>query len=134
MLKDIEVESLEGIGVAVIHELSDEMEMVYNVYAINYTQNLLEGVLVSSKGYGVINGESKMTSALRHFLDTLPPLSYCKIEPIPEELFVLNNEYWLSYYVEGKIYEKKYVFLENTILENTLETVSLLNKPGLLLL
>ncbi len=133
MLKDILVESLEGIGVAVVHELSDEMEMVYNVYAINYTQNLLEGVLVSSKGYGIINGEEKITSSLRHFLDTMPPLSYCKIEAIQEQLFVLNNEYWMSYYVAGKIYEKKYVFEANSIKENNLEIVSLLNKPGLLL-
>ena len=134
MLKDIQEESIEGVAVAIIHELSDEMEMVYNVYAINYTQHLLEGVLVSSKGYGKINGEEKMTSALRHFLDTLPALSYCKIEPIPEELFVLNNEYWMSYYVDGKIYEKKYVFTANSISAETLEVVSLLNKPGLLLI
>ena len=134
MLKDILVESIDGIAVAIIHELSDEMEMVYNVYAINYSKHLLEGVLVSSKGYGKINGEDKTTSALRHFLDTMPALSYCKIEPIPEELFVLNNEYWMSYYVEGKIYEKKYVFEANSINEESFEIVSLINKPGLLLL
>lgn len=134
MLKDIQEESLEGVAVAVVHELNDEMEMVWNVYAINYSQHLLEGVLVSSKGFGTIAGEPKTTSSLRHFLDTLPALSYLKIEPIQEELFVLNNEYWMSYYVEGKIYERKYLFAENTIRPDALESVSLLNKPGILLL
>jgi len=134
MLKDIKVESLEGVAVAVVHELSDQMEMVWNVYAINYTQHLLYGVLVSSKGYGKIDGEEKTTSALRHFLDEIPALSYVKIEPIQESLFQINNEYWMSYYAEDKIYERKYVFEPNTISEDKLETVSLLNKPGILLL
>jgi len=133
MLKDIEVESLEGVSIAVVNELGENMEMVWNVYVINYTQNLLEGVLVSSKGYGKLNGEEVQTSQLRHFLETIEPLSYSKIEPIISDLFVLNNEYWLSYYVNGKMYDRKFVFLENTIKEDGLELVSLLNKPGLLL-
>lgn len=134
MLKDIKEESLEGIGVAVVHELNDEGEMVWNVYAINYTQPLLYGVLVSSKGYGTIHGEHKTTSALRHFLDELPALTYSKIEPIQPELFQISNEYWMSYYVDNKIYERKYIFEPNSINENALEEVSLLNKPGVLLM
>jgi hypothetical protein len=134
MLKDIKQESYEGVAVAVVHELNDEMEMVWNVYAINYTQHLMYGVLVSSKGYGVIDGEEKKTSALRHFLDEIPALSYVKIEPIQAELFLISNEYWMSYYIQDKIYERKYVFEPNSIVEENLETVSLLNKPGILLL
>ncbi len=134
MLKDIKVESFEGVAVAVVHELSDEMEMVWNVYAINYTQQLMYGVLVSSKGYGTLNGEEKTTSALRHFLDEIPALSYVKIEPIQPELFSITNEYWMSYYIENKIYERKYIFEPTSNIEDKLETVSLLNKPGILLL
>ncbi len=134
MLKDIIEESLAGVGIAAVHEFGDNMEMVWNVYAINYTPNLLEGVLVTARGYGVINGEEAKTTALRHFLDVIEPLSYLKIEPIPQELFALNNEYWMSYYVDGKIYERKYIFEPNQISEDKLEEVSLLNKQGCLLL
>jgi len=134
MLKDIKQESYEGVAVAVVHELNDETEMVWNVYAINYTQHQMHGVLVSSKGYGIIDGEEKKTSALRHFLDEIPALSYVKIEPIQSELFLISNEYWMSYYIQDKIYERKYVFAPNSIIEEKLETVSLLNKPGILLL
>jgi len=133
MLKDIIEENFEGVAIAVVHELGDEMEMVWNVYAINYTQSFLEGVLVTSKGYGTIDGEEKKTSDLRHFLETIEPLSYIKIEPIPEALFVLNNAYWMSFYVDGKIYERKYIFEENTINENSLELISLINRQGILL-
>ncbi len=134
MLKDIKEESYEGVAVAIVHELNDEMEMVWNVYAINYTQELMYGVLVSSKGYGTIDGEEKKTSALRHFLDEIPALSYVKIEPIQPALFVIHNEYWMSYYIGNKIYERKYIFEANSIHEEQLEPVSLLNKPGILLL
>ena len=133
MLKDIKEESLDGIGIAVVHELGDALEMVWNVYAINYTQHLLEGVLVSSKGYGLIEGEEIKTTTLRHFLNIIEPLSYAKIEPIQPEVFALNNEYWMSYYVDGKIYERKYIFENSSIDLDKLEQVSLLNKQGCLL-
>jgi hypothetical protein len=107
--------------------------MVWNVYAINFTEHTLEGVLVSSKGYGTINGAEKKTSALRHFLNVIEPLSYAKIEPLQEDLFALNNEYWMSYYVNGKIQERKYVFGSDSIKEEALERIILINRPGLLL-
>jgi hypothetical protein len=133
MLKDIVEENFEGLAIAVVHELGDEMEMVWNVYAINYTKMKMDGVLVTSKGYGTIDGEEKKTSDLRNFLETIEPLSYVKIEPIPEALFALNNSYWISFYVEGKIYERKYIFKENSIKETDLELVSLINRQGILL-
>lgn len=133
MLKDIKEEYTEGVCVAVVHEFNELQEWVWNVYAINFTPHLLEGVLVSSKGYGVIDGEEKKTSALRHFLDIIEPLSYVKIEPLQEELFALNNEYWMSYYVDGKIQERKYVFGSDSIKEEALEKIGLINMPGLLL-
>jgi hypothetical protein len=133
MLKDIVEENFEGLAIAVVHELGDEMEMVWNVYAINYTKMKMDGVLVTSKGYGTIDGEEKKTSDLRNFLETIEPLSYVKIEPIPEALFALNNSYWISFYVEGKIYERKYIFKENSIKEADLELVSLINRQGILL-
>ncbi|MBC7384084.1 MAG: hypothetical protein H7296_14055 [Bacteroidia bacterium] len=132
MLKDIIIESMEGVGIAVVHEFGDHMEMVWNVYAINYTHYMLEGVLVSTKGYGIIDGIDKTTTALRHFLDKIEPLSYLKIEPIQEELFALTNEFWMSYYAEGKMYEKKYIIDPGSINPEKTENVSLLNKQGYL--
>ncbi|MDZ4668280.1 MAG: hypothetical protein SGJ00_10375 [bacterium] len=58
---------------------------------------------------------------------------YVKIEPIHEELFALNNEYWMSYYVDRKIQERKYVFGSDSIKKEALEEIGLLNMLGLLL-
>jgi hypothetical protein len=133
MLKDIVTESLPGVAVAVIRELNDSKDWEWNVYAINYSKAHLSGVLVSSKGYGWHEGEEVKTSTLRHFLDQLPPLSYIKIEPIQEDVFKLNNEYWMSYYANETMYERKYIFEPNTIAIEHLEVVSLVNELGILI-
>lgn len=131
MLKDIEEYKAEGVGVATVQEWDDKVgDIVYNVYLVNLRKNDIEGVLVMSKGYGIIDGEERASSVLRHFLDTVKAESFCKIEPIQHELFVLNNQYLLTYFEDGKMYEKTFVFESNTIHPDNYKQVPLLNKPG----
>ncbi len=134
MLKDIEFPQFDGVGIAVVRELNAEGKPEWAVYLINYNNALLEGVLVSSKGYGTINGEERKSSTLRHFLDLVEPLSFARIEPMPEDLFVLNNEYWLSFYNEGKLYERRFVFTANSINKSKLDHLNLIDKKGILLM
>ncbi len=89
MKKDIEVPLVDQIAFAVVHEENEDAEMVWNTYLINLKKKELEGVLVSSKGYGKLNGEDKKTSVLRHFLNELPGERFIKVERIIEEVFVL---------------------------------------------
>lgn len=134
MLKDIDDPEFDGVGIAVVREINEKDEWIWNVYLINFNNETLTGVLVSSKGYGIIDGENRESSTLRHFLDTIEPLSYLKIEPIIEDVFVLNNEYWLSFYLNGKIYDRKFVFVENTIVKDRLQHINIINKNGILLM
>ncbi len=134
MLKDIDEPQFDGVGIAIVSEQNEVGERIWNVYLINFNNDTLEGVLVSSRGYGYINGELRSTSSLRHFLDTIPPLNFIKIEPIIEDVFVLNNEYWLSFYLHGKLYDRKFVFLHNTIPTATLQHINIIDKNGLLLM
>lgn len=134
MLKDIDEPQFDGVGVAVVHETNEKDEWIWNVYLINFNNETLTGVLVTSKGYGMIEGEKRESSTLRHFLDTIEPLSYIKIEPIIEDVFVLNNEYWLSFYLNGKIYDRKFVFIENTITKERLQHINIIDKNGILLM
>lgn len=134
MLKDIEEPAFDGVGVAVVYETNDEGEKVWNVYLINFNNALIDGVLVSSKGYGVINNEEIKTSQLRHFLDTVDALDYAKIEPIQEEVFVLNNEYWVSFYLDGKMYDRKFIFTAHNISKSKLTHINLIDKQGVLLM
>jgi len=134
MLKDIIEPAFDGVGVAVIHEEGEENEMVWNVYLINFNNALIDGVLISSKGYGTINNEEVKTSTLRHMLNEIDALDYGKIEPLHEDLFILNNEYWVSFYLDGKIYDRKFVFLENTIDRSRLAHINLIDKKGILIM
>ena len=55
------------------------------------------------------------------------------IEPIMEEVFGLTNEYYVSYFMDGTMYDKKYLFLPETIDEKYLTTVPIMNEKGVLL-
>lgn len=134
MLKDIIEPAFDGVGVAVVHEKNEEGHFVWNVYLINFNNEIITGVLVSSKGYGTINNEEIKTSVLRHMLNEIDSLDYGKIEPINEDLFVLNNEYWVSFYLDGKIYDRKFVFVANTIEKSRLAHINLIDKKGILIM
>lgn len=134
MLKDIIEPEFDGIGVATVYELNEEGAHVWNVYLINFNNALISGVLVSSKGYGNIDGEEVKTSVLRHFLNKIDALDYGKIEPTHEDVFVLNNEYWVSFYLDGKIYDRKFVFVENTIEKSRLKHINIIDKNGILIM
>lgn len=133
MRKDIEFPEVENVALAVVKEQNELAQDEWNVYFINLKKETLEGVLVTSNGYGQIDGEEIKTSTLRHFLDKVPGKSVCKIEPIMENLFGLNNEYWISFYLNKKMYDKKYIFLAETIREEYFTTIPIINKKGVMI-
>ena len=71
MKKDIELPKVEGVSMAIVHEPDEDGEMSWSAYLINARDVTLENVLVSSTGYGEIDGEHRATSEMRHFLDWL---------------------------------------------------------------
>jgi hypothetical protein len=50
-----------------------------------------------------------------------------------DDVFRLNNEYWLSFYIAGVIYDKKFIFLPETINENFFTLVPVIEKKGVLI-
>ena len=136
MKEDIDIPVVEDISVAIVKEWNDEKTAeVFNVYLLNQKKEQIDDVLVASKGYGQnkTTGEKIITSTLRHYLGTIEKKSFAKIEPIVEEVFGLNNEYWVSFYVDGKIYDKKFVFLAETVIEENMVKVPLINKNGVII-
>ena len=93
-----------------------------------------EVVLVTSTGYGMRNEEKVKTSTLRHFLDELKPNSFQKVEPISTDVFGLNNEYWVSFYINKVMYDKKFIFLAETIKEDYFTLVPVINKKGVMIM
>lgn len=136
MKKDINIPKVENISVAVVKELNEEKTTeVFNVYLINQKKSVIKNALVSSKGYGEnkTTGEKVKTSTLRHFIGDVEAKDFAKIEPIMEEVFGLNNEYWVSYFEGSQMFDKKFIFLAETICDENMRNIPLLNKRGVLI-
>ena len=103
------------------------------MYLVNLNDEVIRGVLVSSKGYGELDGKEVKTSILRHLIGNVDPQDYARIEMIMDNLFGLSNEYWVSFYMGSDMYDKKYIFLPESIKEENFTNIPVLNKRGVML-
>lgn len=131
MKKDIDFPIVEGVRMAISrqkNEVSGEYE--FAVYLINENDFTLENILVNSSGYS--KKKEQKTSVLRHYLNNLSPNSVAKIESINPELFALTNQFWVSYYVDKKVYDKKFIFVPDSITEENFKHIDRLEMEGVL--
>lgn len=128
--KDIDIPEVTDVYVAAVREVHEEYKSLdWNAYLINDRKETLEGVLIVSKGY---DGE-KATSTMRHSIAQLPPQSYAKVEFLQEDVLQLNNEFSVSFFSEGKMFHKKFLFRKNSINEKALQDLPVMQKKGVLL-
>lgn len=132
MKKDIEIPEVKHVTLAVVREKNILNQNEWKVYLINNNPFPIENTLVASKGYGEKAGETQRTSTLRHFLETVPANESVVVEPLDEKLFHLNNEYWVSYYIGNQIYDRRFVFVPDSISEGNIIFIKELNKEGIL--
>lgn len=122
------------VGIAVVLESDSPQGRSWSVYLINLKNDSLDTVLVSSKGYGLKDGRDVRTSTLRHAIGNIAARSSAKIEAIDEQVFGLTNEYLLSYYIGNEIYDKKFIFVPESIVDTNMVRIPLLNSPGILII
>ncbi|MDO6390911.1 hypothetical protein Q4E40_12290 [Pontibacter sp. BT731] len=132
MKKDIDFTPVQGVAVAIAFTGETPEERTWNVYLINNNSVALDSVFVTSKGYGVIKDEEVKTSVLRHMFERVEAKSFVQVEVIDPSVFKLNNEYWVSYYIDGKIYDKRFVFVPDSITDEHLIDISMLQMQGVL--
>ncbi|WP_077405154.1 hypothetical protein [Cellulophaga omnivescoria] len=129
MKKDIIIPVVKDVHVAIIHEFNKEfLDKEWNVYVINNTAETIEMVLVVSKGY---DGE-KLTSTMRHSITKLDGKSYAKVEMVQEDVLQLNNEFFVTFFADNKLFEKRFIFEKNTVTKANLTTIPLIEKDGIL--
>ena len=133
MIKDLPENRVEDIAVAVALEKESAESKLWYVYLINLKKEAIENVLITSKGYGEKDGEPVKTSVLRHMFPVVPSNTSILIEPIDEQTFGLNNEYWISYYIGNEIFDKKFIFLPESIVEMHFIKLPVINKPGVMI-
>ncbi|GMQ31327.1 hypothetical protein [Algoriphagus confluentis] len=131
MKKDIDFSPVTGVKLAIVKkEKSTGTE--WAVYIINLNLIELNTVMITSKGYGEIDGEKRQTSTLRHVIKELGAESVAKIEPIDPALFVLTNEFWVSYYILDQIFDKKFIFTPGSFDPVNLRLIPELGLVGIL--
>lgn len=133
MIKDFPENIVEDVAMAVVLISETPEVMNWTVYLVNMKEVLISNVLISSKGYGEKDGKMVKTSVLRHYLGDLNPKSFVGVEAIDTAVFGLTNEYWLSYYINGTIYDKKFIFLPESIVDENLIKIPFVNKPGVMI-
>ena len=126
---------VENVGVAVVQDFNEENIEIFNVYLLNLRDDIMEGIIITSTGYGenANTGERLKTSTLRHCLEVLLPNEAAKIEPIMEDVFGLANEFLVSFWVNDIMYDKKYVFLPETISSSKMKEIPVLGKKGVMI-
>jgi|SRR5690606_34874278 len=117
--------NIKDIFVAIVLENDDPESPDWQAYFINDKDADVQNVLISSKGYGELDGKSVQTSVLRHFIGDVPAHDFARIEPVDPQVFALSNEYWVSFYYDGVLYDKKMVFAPNSIQAETAKFVKI---------
>ena len=137
MKQDISFDPVEGVSVAIIPAddaaLTPEGHPIWQAYLLNHNDFPLQNVIVNANGYGQqINGEVVRTSTLRYLFEEVPPRTAVPVESIDPALFHLNNQYWVSYYRGPQVFDKKFIFVPDSIVPDNFTHITLLNRVGVL--
>ncbi|MEJ6617555.1 MAG: hypothetical protein QNL61_11680 [Crocinitomicaceae bacterium] len=136
MREELKGPLVEKVGVAVIQMENELKEKLYEVYLLNLKEEIIEGVIITCKGYGenAVTGEKVKTATTRHSLEILLPNEAAKIEPIMEEVFGIANEYWVSFWINDMMYDKKFVFVSESISEKNMKKIPILGEKGVMII
>lgn len=133
MRKDITIPEVENIFLAAVQEWSDDfMSNMWYIYLVNDSDFMMDNAIIVSKAFGTIDGEMKKTSLLRHAYLEVPAVSVAKVEMLEESVLALNNEFMLTFFIDNKLYDKKYIFTAGSIAETNFEEVPILFKDGVI--
>ncbi|MDW5289095.1 hypothetical protein [Formosa sp. PL04] len=129
MKKDIEIPKVDGVYVAAVKVFNEAFRVdEWTAYIINDKDVDLEMVLIVTKGLS----KDKKTAVMRHKLDTLPARSFAKIEYLQEDVLALTNTFEISFFEGNKMFDKTFVFKENTINEKAFQLIPTMGVQGVL--
>lgn len=127
MKKDIEFPEVKNIHIAAVKEWDEAfLSQSWNVYLINNSKLTMEVTILVSRGS---QGDRK-TATLRHGLGIIPPQTHRKIEFIAEEVLPFKNEFLLSFFANGKLYDRTYLFEPFSIKDENMQDIPLIHVSG----
>jgi hypothetical protein len=131
MKKDITFPSVKNVSIAIIPQ-NDDLKSPWSVYLLNTGEVTIKNVMVTSTGFGKQEGETQKTSTLRYSLEEIEPNEYKAVELIDPTVFHLNNEYWISFWIGEQLYDKRYLFVPDSLNEQHFTEIPLIGDKGIL--
>ncbi len=129
MRKDIEISMAKKVHIAAVKEWDkDFTAQHWNIYLVNDRDDEISTVLVLSRG----KSDDRKTSTLRHGLGNLSSKTATKVEFIPIEVLGFTNEYLVTFFAENKLFERKFIFEPNSISEENVIEIPILESEGIL--
>jgi hypothetical protein len=130
MLKDLQIVPVEGVELAIAKTPNEEGETNFYAYIINKKEFALQKVIIMSEAFENEDGSGRTTSKLRHFHDLIPPGKAAKIEAVDPSVFSFYNRFWVSFYINEQMYDKRFLILP--FKENALARIEELDLDGVL--
>ncbi|MGB0778404.1 MAG: hypothetical protein ACPGR7_10285 [Flavobacteriaceae bacterium] len=133
MKKDINIPEVKDVHMAIVSQYNEEFQCDdWYAYVVNKGNLPLDIVLIVSKGFNESIG--KETSLMRHKIDVLPAKSGAKVELIQQELLdKMDNLFNLTYFCEGKMFDKQFEFKKGTVTKETIQEIKEIGEKGILL-
>ena len=97
-------------------------------------QNIpIENIIINSRGYSDLETKGgTITASLRKNIKVVSAKSAVRLEPIMPEVFELFNEYWVMFFEDEKMLDRKYIFGPHTVDVRFSEDLPVLNTQGIL--
>ena len=132
MSEDTEIPEVKDVHMAIVSQYNEEFQVDdWYAYVINKSSQDLETVLIVSKGFN--EEQNKETSLMRHKVDHLPAGSAAKVELIqPELLEQMDNLFNLTYFSEGKMFDKQFEFKRGTVNLDSIQEIPEIGHKGLI--
>lgn len=100
----------------------------WHAYLINDTTEAMETVLIVSSG----STTNQRTSTMRHKLELLPAKAYAKVEFLEDSVLKLNNVFKVTFFMNGKLFDKTFTFSANSIKEVKAKKLPVIPEKGIL--
>lgn len=133
MKKDIPIREVENVAIAVSPEHGRQEAPIWEVFLLNLKKEPIDQVIVSSTGFGVVNGEEVKTSTLRQHFDSIDARSFRKLELVKKELLNLSHQFWVSFLYDEFLFDKKYTFVNGSLVKEHFTQVPLIERPGVMI-
>ncbi|MES2865054.1 MAG: hypothetical protein V4666_13095 [Bacteroidota bacterium] len=133
MKKDIIIPEVENVYIVAIKEWNEDFgENSWYAYILNNSSEKLEMAMVVSSASGTINNEERKTGSFRHAFNEVLPETAIKVELLENNVLQLDNHFMLTYFLDGKLYDKNFSFEAHSIKDENTTELHKINRVGVI--